>query len=125
MKRSGSVLAAALALVALAGCGADSPSSPAPAPTSPATTAPSAAPSGDASPTAGVITVTGQIAEGVETGCKVLRAPGREYLLVVEGAADFALPVGETVTVTGRVQPDLITTCQQGIPLVVSSVRPA
>ena len=33
------------------------------------------------------------------------------------------LTAGALVTVTGRVEPDLMTTCQQGTPLIVESAR--
>jgi hypothetical protein len=76
-------------------------------------------------PAVGEVSVTGSVADGVEPGCRVLRAPDREYLLVVPSAADFALRAGTRVTVTGRLRPDMATTCMQGIPLVVTAVRPA
>jgi hypothetical protein len=64
------------------------------------------------------VTVTGTVAEGVEAGCLVL---GR-YLLI--GGRGDGVRAGAKVTVTGRAQPDLVTTCQQGTPLLVETVRP-
>ena len=33
--------------------------------------------------------------------------------------------VGKKVTVTGRSDPKMMSTCQQGIPFIVSAIRPA
>ncbi len=66
----------------------------------------------------GEITVTGVVKEGVEERCKLLEG----YLLV---GSPTPVSVGQRVTVTGRVDRSIITTCQQGTPLVVSSVTPA
>lgn len=65
----------------------------------------------------GTITVTGTVAEGVEPNCILLNG----YLLL-GGPRDLFI-AGALVTVTGRVEPDMMTTCQQGIPLVVESAR--
>ena len=63
------------------------------------------------------VTVTGTIADGVEPNCVLLN----EYLLL--GGPRELFTAGAVVTVTGRVQPDMVTTCQQGIPLVVESAE--
>lgn len=63
-------------------------------------------------------TVTGTVREGVEAGCILVE----DYLLV---GAPASVAVGQRVTVTGRTDPNIVTTCQQGTPLVVSSVKPA
>jgi hypothetical protein len=65
------------------------------------------------------VTVTGTVQRGVELSCLLLD----NYLLL--GGPRDALRPGRTVTVTGRVVPDMVTTCQQGIPLVVARVTPA
>ena len=71
---------------------------------------------------AGEVTVTGTVVEGVESGCLLLDAGGgRRYLLV--GGDRAELQAGSRVSVTGRADPDLVTTCQQGEPLVVSSIE--
>jgi hypothetical protein len=72
-------------------------------------------------PPAGTTTVRGQIEEGVEAGCLMLPAGGTLYQLV--GGDRTTLRAGNTVEVTGDVQPDLATTCQQGVPLVVRTAR--
>ncbi len=62
-------------------------------------------------------TLTGTVTAGVEHGCLLLG----EFLLV--GGDRTMIQAGAYVTVTGRVVPDLITTCQQGTPFVVASAR--
>ena len=66
-----------------------------------------------------VRTLTGTVAAGVEPNCVLL-----DTFLLVGGPRDVLRP-GARVTVTGRVQPDLMTTCQQGTPFVVETGRPA
>jgi hypothetical protein len=73
---------------------------------------------------AGEATVTGTVQEGVEPGCLLLEADGgTRYLLV--GGQRAELTPGSRVAVTGRVDRDLLSTCQQGEPLVVASIEPA
>ncbi|MEU7608660.1 hypothetical protein [Micromonospora sp. NPDC049204] len=60
-------------------------------------------------------TVTGVVQSGVEPNCVLLG----DYLLL-GGPRDVLTP-GARVEVTGRAEPDMMTTCQQGIPLVVSN----
>jgi hypothetical protein len=74
-------------------------------------------------PAAGQITVTGMVVEGVEGGCLLLEGGGTRYLLV--GGDRSLLRSGARVAVTGRVDRGLLSTCQQGEPLVVSAVKPA
>ena len=64
-------------------------------------------------------TLTGIVTPGVEHRCLLLGG----YLLV--GGDQAVIRAGAHVTVTGRVVPDLITTCQQGTPFVVTSAQPA
>jgi len=63
------------------------------------------------------VTVTGTVAYGVEPNCVLLNG----YLLL-GGPRELFTP-GALVTVTGRVDIDMLTTCQQGTPLVVQSAR--
>ena len=73
---------------------------------------------------AGEQTLTGTVRAGVEPNCLLLDAEqGRRYLLV--GGERAELRPGTRVQVTGRVDPDLLSTCQQGEPLVVASIEPA
>jgi hypothetical protein len=66
-----------------------------------------------------MLTLSGTITAGVEPNCVLLD----NYLLV--GGPRDVLRAGARVTVTGRVQPDLMTTCQQGTPFRVESAKPA
>jgi hypothetical protein len=76
-----------------------------------------------ATPPAGETTVTGTVTEGVEPNCLLLAAAGGPYLLV--GGDRAELRPGARVAVTGRVDKGLLSTCQQGLPLVVTSIEPA
>jgi hypothetical protein len=69
--------------------------------------------------TANLCTLTGTVTAGVEPHCLLLDG----YLLV--GGDRAVIRAGARLTVTGRVAPDLVTTCQQGTPLVVTTARPA
>ncbi|GAA2625479.1 hypothetical protein GCM10010399_66140 [Dactylosporangium fulvum] len=129
----------ALAALALAGCGAadgsdpvGAPPSTAAAPSSPSPSAPSVAPTSPESapppgsaapsrPTAGAITVTGQVRDGVEPGCVLLAVGDKSYLLL--GGDRAKLRSGTTLTVTGVPQPNMLSTCQQGTPLQVVSIK--
>jgi Protein of unknown function (DUF5818) len=72
----------------------------------------------------GPVTVTGTVSRGVEAGCLLLDAEGgTRYLLV--GGERAQLRPGRRVAVTGRVDRSLLSTCQQGEPLVVASIEPA
>ena len=85
-----------------------------------ATTAPTTSPATtEPAPPAGEVTVTGTVREGVEPGCLLL-----DRYLLVGGDRDQLRP-GARVAVTGRVDRDLLSTCQQGEPLVVASIKPA
>ena len=72
-------------------------------------------------PTGKPVTVTGTVAAGVEAGCLVLTSGGTTYLLL--GSHDQLAP-GARVTVEGTLAEDVMTTCQQGTPLQVRTVRP-
>jgi len=116
----GSVLAAvALTALLLAGCASDDggggPPAAAPTPT-PSAPTPSAH--------TGKVQVTGRVEAGVEAGCKILVADGGGGYLLVGGPSDV-LKEGARVQVEGTVEAGMITTCQQGRPLKVSSAKPA
>jgi hypothetical protein len=66
-------------------------------------------------------TLTGQVIAGVEPGCLILTGPAGARMLIVKGDAAKAVKVGATITVVGRADPGMVTTCQQGTPFVVSS----
>jgi hypothetical protein len=69
------------------------------------------------------ITVVGVVEAGVEHGCTMLRTADTLYQLV--GSADARIKPGARLAVRGRPNPNLITTCQQGIPFQVVDVRAA
>jgi Protein of unknown function (DUF5818) len=69
------------------------------------------------------LTATGTLRDGVEPGCLLLEADqGTVYLLV--GGDRGKLAAGNKVQVTGMLAPDLLSTCQEGKPLLVSSIKP-
>jgi hypothetical protein len=93
--------------------------------TAPATT-PTTSPGTTTEPTraGGPVTVSGTVTPGVEPGCLLLKTTdGVQYLLV--GGERAELRPGRRLAVTGRVDRGLLSTCQQGEPLVVASVEPA
>jgi hypothetical protein len=124
------------AVLAAAGCARDAGSgesagAPAPAPSSiaPGTTElPAADLPGAGEPVpgaAGAKTISGTVTAGVEPGCLLLTDGGAEHLLIFDDPAMRAdAAVGAKVTVSGRAQPDQMTTCQQGTPFIVTAVRP-
>jgi hypothetical protein len=121
---------AALAAVLLGGCAGDSgegDQEPAPSPTTEAPSTPPSVPATPGLPTVpslpprdGELTITGEVIEGVEAGCRLLQTDSGDYLLFGETVAE--LQMGGTVTLRGRVQPDVMSTCQQGTPFVVLEV---
>jgi hypothetical protein len=140
IRRSG-VLAALSVALFVAGCAGttadtgaagESSSAPGPAPSaaspgpssSGAIGIPDAKTTGSAKPDAGAVeTLTGKVTAGVEPGCLVLAGAGGPHLLIVTGDMTRTVKVGDTVTVTGRSDPGMITTCQQGTPFVVTAVK--
>jgi hypothetical protein len=124
MKHVRVAVVALAATLALAACGeagnepgspsasASPTASPSPPPLDPVPTMP-AKPS-----RATALTLSGTVMPGVEPNCLLLD----KYLLV--GGDRAVLKAGAKVTVTGRADPDLLTTCQQGTPFQVETVRP-
>lgn len=96
-----------------------SPTSPSSSPSFPEdlptpTSTPTGKPSGSAS-----IEVSGTVVEGVEMGCRLID----QYLLLPgPGINRDDLRVGATLTVRGRVERGMMTTCQQGTPFVVTEI---
>ncbi|MFG1887329.1 hypothetical protein ACGFIR_05585 [Micromonospora sp. NPDC049051] len=86
-------------------------------PTGPALPLPTRPSGGAPKPSAGAVTLTGTVTSGVEPNCLLL-----DNHLLVGGPRDVLKP-GTKVTVTGRVQRDLLTTCQQGTPFLVETAR--
>jgi hypothetical protein len=133
-------LPAVLLLVLAAGCAGSDPAaapatavSPAPSPSEvvdlPVPTAKTSGPAGEPSsgrPATGAKSITGTVTAGVEPNCLLLSDASGNYLLIFDDAAmrsDAA--VGRKVTVAGHAEPGMMSTCQQGTPFVVTSIRAA
>lgn len=125
--------------VLLAGCGTatEPPADPGPATTvtseSPTrTSTPVQTPTGPIatlSPAPGTdplekVTVTGLLEEGVEAGCLVITDDENGQVYTVTGP-DLPDRIGQRLTVTGTVDPDMVSYCQQGSILLVDEVTPA
>ncbi|NMO57221.1 hypothetical protein HH310_39370 [Actinoplanes sp. TBRC 11911] len=68
-------------------------------------------------------TISGTVTAGVEPNCRLLTSGGSSYLLLFKDSASrSAAAIGKTVTLVGRSDPSLMTTCMQGVPFVVTSV---
>ena len=91
------------------------PSEDLPVPTRPA----SPKPGGPSPRPAGPTTLTGTVVAGVELNCLLLDG----YLLI--GGDRTVLRAGARVTVTGRTDREVMSTCQQGTPFVVTAAKPA
>ncbi|MBQ0902941.1 hypothetical protein [Micromonospora sp. U21] len=97
------------------------PSTPVPSTPVPGTPTPSSTLKPPGGPTVpppvGATELTGTITPGVEPNCVLLDG----YLLI--GGPRDVLRAGAKVTVTGRVEPGMMTTCQQGTPFVVEGAH--
>ncbi|MFC6008195.1 hypothetical protein [Angustibacter luteus] len=121
VRRWAATVGATSLLVLVAGCGGSTPTSPPDATAVPPS--PSASTSATAKPTdggpvfdGGPVSVAGIPQQGVEQGCLLLDG----YLLL--GGDRALLGQGVPVTVSGHLDRQLMSHCQQGRPLVVDSV---
>jgi hypothetical protein len=88
----------------------------------PVLTTPSTGPSKASIP--GEISVTGTVERmDIEGGCTVLRTETETY--EIKGGDPSILKAGQRVTVNGKVRTDMMTICQVGPVLEVSSSKPA
>jgi hypothetical protein len=94
-------------------------SSPSPSPGGSESVSPPSRPAGSTSP----LTLTGQVEAGVETGCLILKDGGKTYLLF--GGDPGVVHAGARVRVSGRLVPDLMSSCMQGLSFQVSEAHPA
>lgn len=121
--------AAAVTILLVAACGSVEPGSDS-AGNSAGTGGPSQTPSSETPPTepptslgdsaSAPVTVRGTVTQGVEAGCLML---GSYQLIVTNPEHRQVLRPGASVEVGGRPDPGMMTICQQGTPLVVSSAR--
>ncbi|MCA2217879.1 hypothetical protein [Jidongwangia harbinensis] len=122
------VCAAAVAVLTVAGCARADQDTPPGAPAPPPSSQP-AMPSSPATATPGAAggqTHTGTVVAGVEENCLLLESDGGPYLLILEDESlRSAATVGSRVTVTGRAEPGMMTTCQQGTPFTVTAISPS
>lgn len=127
-------LVAGLAL-ALAGCGSSTePPADSDVPTSATTpTTPTTSSTTTGTPTAPMlttpadgkairVTMTGTIEDGVENGCLVFtdEATGETYSITTDDLPGSS--TGPRVTITGTVDPEMVSFCQQGPVLLVDEV---
>jgi len=71
----------------------------------------------------GPAALVGKLEAGVESGCVVLLDDSGAVLANLIGLDPATAPMGSSVEVNGRFEPDLLTTCQQGTPFAVASVQ--
>jgi hypothetical protein len=126
---AGAVSLGALSL-GLTGCGSpdkagDSAAPPAPSTSGTATGSASPSSTGTTPPGIGEQTLVGEIQDGVEPNCTLLRAGDKLWLLVGGDRTKLKNSVGTKVSVRGAPAPGMMTTCQQGTPFKVTDVQPA
>jgi hypothetical protein len=128
----------ALLLIGLSACSSSSPTTPITSATGSAgATAPTgsvgsssirppsagAGPSGSAAIPGAPTKLTGTIAEGVEANCLVLTDDSGAVVANLIGVDKASAPLGTKVVVSGKFEPDLMTTCQQGTPFAVAVIE--
>ena len=121
MIRRLSVLTALVAVLFAAGCARNADTG------APAAAPPSAAPTEESGKPSAPVgqTITGTVTAGVEPNCVLLSGGGTDYLLIFDDPAlRDQVKTGEQATVVGRAEKGQMTTCQQGTPFIVTSVRP-
>ena len=116
------LLATAAVALSVAGC-ANAASEPSSAPAS-STLAPSAVPlsvvPSTGAPSPAARTISGTVIAGVEPNCLLVD----DHLLIFnDDKLKAVAEEGTTVTVTGRTEPGMMTTCMQGTPFVVTAIR--
>jgi hypothetical protein len=121
--------AALLLAFALTGCAGNvssAGSSASPVPSSadvPSSSSPGSSSPGSRPPAGDRQKITGTVVEGVEPNCLVLRDSTGSHLLVFpDKSLRSVAKVGAKVTAVGRSEPKMMSTCQQGIPFIVSAV---
>jgi len=70
-------------------------------------------------------TLVGDLEDGVEPNCVLLRTSSNKLYQLVGGDRSKLTGSSKHVTVDGHEIPAMATTCQQGIPFLVTSIRPS
>jgi len=126
-----------LLVLGLSACSSSSPTTPGTTGSGPAgTTAASGAgssiartpsagagPSGSAAIPGTPTKLTGTITAGVESNCFVLTDDSGAVVANLIGVDKASAPLGTKVVVSGKFEPDLMTTCQQGTPFAVAVIE--
>jgi hypothetical protein len=68
------------------------------------------------------VTLQGTVSMGVEPGCIILDADDGQSYLLLDGDREIIMSGGR-IEVEAVLEPDIMTTCQQGTPVTVLSVR--
>jgi len=127
VKRLAAPVVLLLSLLA-AGCangGTDAGATPAPVPSA-SDVVDLPLPSAKPGVSAGGNTISGTVSAGIEPSCLLLQdASGSHLLIFDEPSLRAQAKVGDKVTLVGRSDPSMMSTCQQGTPFVVSAVRPS
>jgi hypothetical protein len=121
-----SAFAALLFVLAVAGCASSQQAgAAAPAPSPSSSDVIDLPLPGSGKPVGGATeTITGMVSAGVEANCLLLSSGGTSHLLIFKDPALRAdAPVGKTVTVMGSSEPSMVSTCMQGTPFIVTSVK--
>ncbi len=114
-RRLVTALVAVTTIGILAGCGAATGSN------SPGSGGVAESPSAAPSASAGELTLSGQVEQGVEPGCLILHAGGKNYELMTDDHT--VVHVGAQVVVTGHIATGMMSHCQQGQIFQVTSAR--
>jgi hypothetical protein len=69
-------------------------------------------------------TIVGDVEDGVEPNCVLLRTTSNKIYQLVGGDRTKLKGASKHVTVDGHELPAMATTCQQGIPFLVTDVHP-
>jgi hypothetical protein len=124
------LVAGLAAMISLAGCapgtessgggGGAGPTTSGPAPTSPAPNSPTGTRQPPSAPT---LVLDGVAERGVEPGCVVLHAAGKQYVLVGAGGATLTgVPMQVPIRVRASVLTGVFSYCQQGTTLQVTQI---
>jgi hypothetical protein len=82
---------------------------------------PSGPPSSEKPDKDDIVELRGTVQAGIEPGCLILESGGKTYGLY--GGDPAVVSAGAKVRVRGVPQPDMVTTCQQGIPFQITEAH--